>query len=131
MHPDQEALLLAGDACQMAHLAWGEPELRYCRDVLDRDLALRPSLVGAYRALRDGTGLDGALGEIPAAAAGRLLAVLLELGLVELDGDDGRLIVPPAQHTDLERSPAFRAAAARHAEGTAWLTSASATPQAA
>ena len=130
MHPDQEALLLSGDSSQMAHLAWGEPELRYCRDVLDRDLALRPSLVGTYRALRDGAGLDAALGALPAAAAGRLLAVLLELGLVELDGGDG-VTVPPAQHTDLERSPAFRAAAARHAEGAAWLTSASATPQAA
>jgi single-stranded-DNA-specific exonuclease len=131
LHPDQEALLLHGDSCQMAHLAWGEPELRYCRDVLDRDLELRPSLVGAYRALRDGAGLDGALGELPTAAAGRLLAVLLELGLVELDHSGEGVTVPPAHHTDLERSPAFRAAAARHAEGAAWLTSASATPQAA
>jgi single-stranded-DNA-specific exonuclease len=130
MHPDQEALLLAGDPSQMAHLAWGEPELRYCRDVLDRDLALRPSLVGTYRALREGAGLDAALGDRGAAPAGRLLAVLLELGLVEVD-DGGGLTVPPAQHTDLERSPAFLAAAARHAEGSAWLTSASATPQAA
>jgi single-stranded-DNA-specific exonuclease len=130
MHPDQEALLLAGDPSQIAHLAWGEPELRYCRDVLDRDLALRPSLTGTYRALRGGTGLDGALGDLPAASAGRLLAVLLELGLVEIDAG-GDVSVPPAQHTDLERSPAFRAAAARHAEGTAWLTSASATPRAA
>jgi single-stranded-DNA-specific exonuclease len=136
MHPDQEALLLSGDCAQMAHLAWGEPELRYCRDVLDRDLALRPSLAGTYRALRGGAGLDTALGarggrgEI---AAGRLLAVLLELGLVEL-GDEqepDHVIVPPVQHTDLARSPAFRAAAARHSQGAAWLTSASATPQAA
>jgi single-stranded-DNA-specific exonuclease len=130
LHPDHEALLLAGDRSQMAHLAWGEPELRYGRDVLDRDLALRPSLVGTYRALRAGAGLDEALGELPAAPAGRVLAVLLELGLVEVD-DVGAVSVPPAQHTDLERSPAFRAAAARHAEGAAWLTSASATPQAA
>jgi single-stranded-DNA-specific exonuclease len=133
LHPDQEALLIAGDPSQMAHLAWGEPELRYGRDVLDRDLALRPSLVGAYRALRGGVGLDAALGDRGGwgeIAAGRLLTVLLELGLVEVE-DGGGLSVPPAQHTDLERSPAFRAAAARHAEGTAWLTSASVTPQAA
>jgi single-stranded-DNA-specific exonuclease len=133
LHPDQEALLIAGDPSQMAHLAWGEPELRYGRDVLDRDLALRPSLVGAYRALRGGVGLDAALGDRGGwgeIAAGRLLAVLLELGLVEVE-DGGELSVPPARHTDLERSPAFRAAAARHAEGTAWLTSASVTPQAA
>ncbi|MCW2986098.1 MAG: single-stranded-DNA-specific exonuclease RecJ, partial [Conexibacter sp.] len=130
LHPDQEALVAAGHPAQMAHLAWGEPELRCSRDVLDRDLALRPSLVGTYRALRDGAALDVALGHRPAAPAGRLLRVLHELGLVELD-DGGHVTVPPAQHTDLERSPAFRAAAARHAEGTAWLTSASVTPQAA
>jgi single-stranded-DNA-specific exonuclease len=126
LHPDQEAVLTAGSPAQMAHLAWGEPELRYCRDVLDRDLALRPALVGAYRALRDGSPLDAALGSRPAHAAGRLLAVLVELGLVEVDAD-GRVSVPPAQHTELERSTAFAAAARRHAEGTAWLTSANAT----
>jgi single-stranded-DNA-specific exonuclease len=130
MHPDQEALLLAGEVGQMAHLAWGEPELRYCRDVLDRDLALRPSLVETYRALRDGSSLDAALGQRPAAVAGRLLAVLHELGLVELDGE-GAVTVPPAQQTELERSPAFRAAAQRHAEATAWLISESTTAQAA
>ena len=54
LHPDQQAVLTAGDPTRMAHLAWGEPELRYSRDVLDRDTALRPALVGAYRALRDG-----------------------------------------------------------------------------
>ncbi|WCB94277.1 RecJ-like ssDNA exonuclease [Baekduia alba] len=127
MHPDQEAVLTAGDPTRMAHLAWGEPELRYSRDVLDRDTALRPALVGAYRALRDGSALDAALAQRPAHAAGRLLAVLVELGLVEVDPADGSVTVPAAQHTDLERSPAFVAAQRRHAEGTAWLTSASAT----
>ncbi|HEY4094687.1 MAG TPA: hypothetical protein VGM33_04210, partial [Baekduia sp.] len=116
---------------QLAHLAWGDPELRFGRDVLDRDLALRPSLVAAYRALRDGAGLDGALGTRPVAPAGRLLAVLTELGLVELDGAGDVTVPPPSASTDLERSPAFRAAARRHAEGLAWLTSASVTPQAA
>jgi single-stranded-DNA-specific exonuclease len=51
--------------------------------------------------------------------------VLVELGLVEVDAG-GEISVPPAQHTDLERSTAFVAAARRHAEGTAWLTSANA-----
>ncbi|MCW3002674.1 MAG: single-stranded-DNA-specific exonuclease RecJ [Conexibacter sp.] len=133
LHPGQEALLLAGGSDGMAHLAWGEPELRFGRDVLDRDLELRPTLVGAYRALRDGAALDAALGErgrASATRAGRLLAVLVELGLVELD-DAGDVTVPPARPTDLERSPAFRAAAQRHAEGMAWLTSGSATSRAA
>jgi hypothetical protein len=57
-----------------------------------------------------------------------MLRVLVELGLVELDGDDLR--VPAAQSTDLDRSATFRHAAARHAEALAWLTS-SATPRAA
>jgi single-stranded-DNA-specific exonuclease len=127
-HPDHEALLQAGDVDGVTHLAWGDPELRFAVDVLDRDLALRPGLVGAYRALRDGDGLPAALGDRPAAAGGRMLRVLVELGLVELDGDDLR--VPAAQSTDLDRSATFRHAAARHAEALAWLTS-SATPRAA
>jgi single-stranded-DNA-specific exonuclease len=126
LHPDHEELLLSGAPDQLAHMAWGDPELRFGRDVLDRDLALRPSLVAAYRALRDGGTLDAALAGRPLAPAARLLAVLTELGLVELD-DQGDVTVPPSVPTDLERSAAFRAAAQRHAEGLAWLTSASAT----
>jgi single-stranded-DNA-specific exonuclease len=128
-HPDHEVLLRRGGPGRMAHLAWGPPELRCSREILDRDLALRPSLTGAYRALRDGSDVAAALAPLPAPAAGRLLRVLAELGLVEVD-DDG-VAVPPAQRTELERSPTFRAAAARHAEGRAWLTSASETPRAA
>jgi single-stranded-DNA-specific exonuclease len=130
LHPAQEALLTEGHPAQMAHLAWGEPELRYSRDVLERDHDLRPGLVGAYRALRDGRSLADALGHRPVVAAARLLAVLVELGLVTVD--DGRAaLAPDVAPTDLERSIAFRHAKRRHAEGTAWLTSASATPQAA
>jgi single-stranded-DNA-specific exonuclease len=124
LHPGQERLLHGVDGRGFAHLAWGEPELRCARDVLDRDLALRPGLVEAYRALRDGRHLDDALGRRPAAAAGRLLAVLVELGLVAVD-DDGAVEVPDVPRTELERSPTFRAAARRHAEGLAWLTNAS------
>jgi single-stranded-DNA-specific exonuclease len=130
-HPDQEALLAAGHPAQMAHLAWGEPELRYSRDVLERDLALRPGLVGTYRALRDGRSLLDALGALPVAAAGRVLGVLLELGLAEVDDGGTVTVPPPTQPTDLERSVAFQQAKQRHAEGTAWLTSASVTPRAA
>jgi single-stranded-DNA-specific exonuclease len=130
-HPDQEALLTAGHPAQMAHLAWGEPELRYSRDVLERDHELRPGLVAAYRALRDGRGLADAVGHRPAGAAARLLAVLLELGLAERHPDGRVALVPDASPTDLERSHAFQHAKRRHAEGTAWLTSESATPRAA
>jgi single-stranded-DNA-specific exonuclease len=130
LHPAHEALLLGGRADQVAHLAWGPEELRFGRDVLDRDLALRPALVGAYRALRDGDALAAVLGQRPAPVAGRILRVLAELGLVEV-ADDDSVVVPPAQPTDLERSATFRKAAERHAEGVAWLTSASATQRAA
>jgi single-stranded-DNA-specific exonuclease len=130
LHPDQEALLTSGHPAQMAHLAWGEPELRYSRDVLERDHDLRPGLVGAYRALRDGRSAADAVGHRPAVAAGRLLAVLVELGLVTVD--DGHVaLVPDVAPTDLEHSLAYRHAKRRHAEGTAWLTNASATPRAA
>jgi single-stranded-DNA-specific exonuclease len=130
-HPDQEALLAAGHPAQMAHLAWGEPELRYSRDVLERDLALRPGLVGTYRALRDGRSLLDALGDRGEIPAGRLLGVLLELGLAEVDDGGAVTVPPPSQPTELERSVAFQHAKQRHAEGTAWLTSASVTPRAA
>jgi single-stranded-DNA-specific exonuclease len=130
LHPDQEGLLRRGGSNRMAHLAWGHPELRCAREILDRDLALRPSLTGAYRALRDGSDVGAALAGRPAAAAARVLAVLAELGLVAVDGS-GAVDVPVVERTELERSAAFRAAAARHAEGVAWLTSASATPRAA
>ncbi|WP_267128340.1 hypothetical protein [Baekduia soli] len=130
LHPDHEALLLRGGSDRMAHLAWGSPELRCARETLHRDYALRPSLGRAYRALRDGAGLVGALGSLPAASAARMLRVLLELGLVEV-GEDGEVAVPPAQRTELERSPSFRAAARRHDEGLRWLTSVSETSQAA
>jgi single-stranded-DNA-specific exonuclease len=133
-HPDHEAVLHAGAAATkdggFIHLAWGEPELRCSRDVLDRDHALRPSLVGAYRALRDGSDLGAALGRRPVDGAARVLAVLLELGLVALD-DDGTISVPAAGRTDLERSPTFSAAARHHAEAVAWLTSESVTSRAA
>jgi single-stranded-DNA-specific exonuclease len=130
LHPDHEALLRRGRGDRMAHLAWGVPELRCSREILDRDYALRPSLIGAYRALRDGSDLGAALGHLPAPVAARLVRVLVELGLVDVD-DGGRVDVPPAQRTELERSATFRWAEDRHAEGMAWLSSASETSRAA
>ncbi|HEU4976407.1 MAG TPA: single-stranded-DNA-specific exonuclease RecJ [Baekduia sp.] len=139
-HPEHDALLRSAGAvpgagpgagrARFTHLAWGAPELRFARDVLDRDYALRPGLAGAYRALRDGGDLVAALGSRPAAAAGRTLRVLRELDLAELDGE--HVVVPAARdRTELERSPTFRWAAQRHAEGMAWLSSVRATSRAA
>jgi single-stranded-DNA-specific exonuclease len=104
-------------------LAWGDPELRYAGDVLQRDLELRPALAAVFRALRDHgpDGLAGALDGWPAPAAGRAVRVLVELGLVEAAGLHA---VAGAARTELERSATFRAARARHDEARAWLSSA-------
>ena len=86
---------------QATHLAWGEPELRFAAHIHEREYGLRASLAALYRALRDrggaaGEELEAALrGDGPrprsAALAGRLLRVLAELDLVELDrGADRR-----------------------------------------
>jgi single-stranded-DNA-specific exonuclease len=53
------------------------------------------------------------------AAAGRALRVLEEVGLLRMDGRVAALL--PAQRTDLDRSPAFRAYTTRLAEGRARL----------
>jgi single-stranded-DNA-specific exonuclease len=128
-HPDHEAALLAGPADAWAHLAWGAAELAYAQHVVDRDLALRPGLVEAYRALRAGSDVAAALGERPVHAAARMVRVLAELGLVVAEGDS--LAVPVARRTDLDASPTFRGAADRHAEACTWLRRRSATRQAA
>jgi single-stranded-DNA-specific exonuclease len=114
----------------MVHLAWGEAELRCSRDALDRDFLLRPGLVAAYRALRDGQPLRDAFGQVPAQRAGRVLAVLLELGLVELSGPGEELlqVLPGPARTELESSTVFQLAASEHEERVAWLNELSAAP---
>jgi single-stranded-DNA-specific exonuclease len=114
------------------HLAWGDPELRFAQHVFAELHALRAPLEAVYRALRERAGdLEAALrgdgGGIPPrppALAGRVLRVLHELGLVELDRDAFAAVVPPAQRTDLGASPAYRAYEARRLDGERWLSSA-------
>ncbi len=125
----QRALLQDLARERPAHLAWGEPELRFSEDVLEPDHAPRAALAALYRTFRDhpGAALEDALRGDPvaqrtAAQAGRLLRVLLELGLVALDRDAGTVAVLDAGRTELERSEAFRAYAARVQEGRAWLS---------
>jgi len=112
-------------------LAWGRPELDFALQIHERDFRLREPLTALYRALRDAGGAEGdrliALlrGEgtpRPARLAGRLLAVLAELGLVAIDLDRRAVAVPAAQRTELERSATYRAAQDRLEEGFAWLT---------
>jgi single-stranded-DNA-specific exonuclease len=108
------SLALAGGAGAAVHLVWGEPEAAFALAVAEAVLDLRAPAAALYRALRDGGSLAEVLAATgPPAVAGRALRVLAELGLVEVDRAALRVRVPPAQRTELERSPAFRAAAAR------------------
>ena len=116
-----------------AHLAWGEPELRFAARIHQWDFALRDPLKSLYRALRgrgeiSGEALEAVLrGEGPqprsAALAGRLVRVLSELGLVEIDreGQALQVIASPAR-TALERSAAYRAYHRRLEDGLRYLT---------
>ncbi len=116
LHPAQHGLLERLGTGRAAHLAWGDPELPFAHAVLQRQHAPRPALAAFYRALREG-GLRAV--RHPAWLAAQLLSVLAELGLCDPSGQ----LVDGAGRQDLERSPAFRALAARHAEGLAWLSS--------
>ena len=116
----------------LVHLAWGEPEVDWTKAIHEREHDLRPALTAVYRALRARSGATG--DELAAALregdelrspaqAGRVLRVLVELGLVEHDG--GRVTVDPApSHTDLDRSDAYRAYRARGEDELRWLTTA-------
>ncbi len=124
-HPALQTLVESGRPEQLAHLCWGAAELRFAQHVHDEQHALRDHITAAYRLLRRAPGdVEAALPCSPV-AAGRVLAVLRELGLVELQLRPLAITVPPfARRTALERAPTFAACAARHSEGDAWLRSA-------
>ena len=132
--PAALGLLERPSAQAIAHLAWGEPELRFAQRIHQWDFALRDPLTALYRALRGpgavrGEALEAALrgeGSQPrsAALAGRLVRVLSELDLAVLDRDEQvlRLTETPGR-TALERSGAFRAYHRRLEDGLRYLTS--------
>jgi len=135
--PGQEAAARTG---AFTHLAWGEPELRFSRQILEQELGLRASLVALYRSLRERDGAAG--GELEAALrgdgshgrsaalAGRLVRVLTELGLVSLDREGPALrVVQGAERTELERSAAYRAYGKRLEDGLRFLSSVTAGPR--
>ncbi|HEU0250486.1 MAG TPA: hypothetical protein VFR48_07170, partial [Solirubrobacteraceae bacterium] len=125
------ARAVAGEPSQTAHLAWGEPELRFALHIHEQEYELRASLAGLYRALRDrgsaeGEGLEAALrGDGPQprspALAGRLLRILAELDLVELDRERIGATVLSGHRAKLEASPAFRAYEQRLEDGRRYL----------
>ena len=104
-----------------AHLAWGPAEADFAITAYRAALDLRPQLAEVYRALRElppdasAADLEIALvgaGRYPRGArvCARLLRVLTELGLVELDlaGPECRIL--DAVRSDLDLSPTYRAA---------------------
>jgi single-stranded-DNA-specific exonuclease len=131
-HEHRAGLLHAGGPGGFAHLAWGEPELRFARQINEQEYGLRAPLAALYRALRD---RDGAAGEEletvlradadrprSPALAGRLLRVLAELRLVSLDRHRAAVSLTAAGRTALERSPAFRAYEDRREDGERYLS---------
>jgi single-stranded-DNA-specific exonuclease len=129
--------LLAGGG-GFAHLAWGEPELRFAQQMHELEYGLRASLVAFYRALRlrgrvTGQELEHLLrGDgphaRPARLAARLIKVLAELELVSLDRDLPALAIAGAAPTALERSLAYRVYAQQYEDGRRFLSSANHLP---
>ncbi len=121
-----------------AYLAWGEPELRFAKQMHELEYGLRASLVAFYRSLKlrgrvAGEELEHLLrGDgphpRPARLAGRLIKVLAELELVSLDRDLPALAIVGAAPTALERSAAYRVYAQRYEDGQRFLSSANHLP---
>jgi single-stranded-DNA-specific exonuclease len=103
-----------------AHLAWGPAEAEFALQVWRSQLDLRPALADAYRALRGSPPEAGAdalrralqgTGRYPRdpGTCARLVEILGELGLVELDAERPACRVVEGARADLERSVAYRA----------------------
>jgi single-stranded-DNA-specific exonuclease len=116
------------------HLAWGVPELDFALRIHEWNFALRDPLTDVYRALRAVRAARGDAGETvlrgtgpqprSAALAGRLVRVLTELGLADLDrGGPALQVAESPQRTALERSAAFTAYQRRLEDGRQYLTS--------
>ena len=112
---EQARRRLAAVACERTYLAWGAPELRFAAHTHEREYGLRNSLAASYRALRDrgelaGRELETVLrGEAPSPeAAGRLLRVLTEVGLVALDRRRAAIAVTERRRATLDLSAAYR-----------------------
>jgi single-stranded-DNA-specific exonuclease len=117
------------------HLAWGAPELRFAQAIHEWEYTLLEPLRGLYRRLREAGERrgghaeallrgDGAQPRTPA-LGGRLVRVLHELALVEVDRAGLGLRALAGQRTRPEHSPAYVTYARRLEEGRECLTSAS------
>ncbi len=117
------------------HSAWGEQERAFALRVLDHELGLRRPLADLFGRISGAAPLQGAAlrralagpgnhphGPEPAA---RCVRVLAELDLVDMQagGPERTLGAVSSEQTELERSGAFRAYAARLEEGQRYLAS--------
>ena len=103
------------------------PELRFAEHIHEREYGLRDPLAACYRTLRDrggaaGQDLEAALrGDGPQQRspelAGRLLRVLTEIGLIQLDLERAAVAVTERRRVSLESSPAYRQYERRRLEG--------------
>jgi single-stranded-DNA-specific exonuclease len=100
---------------QRLYLAWGAAELRFAEHIHRQEYALRDSLAACYRVLRNrggavGRELETVLreGAPSPEAAGRVLRILTEVELVDLDRERWAVTVIPRGRVALERSPAYR-----------------------
>jgi single-stranded-DNA-specific exonuclease len=116
------------------HRIWARGGDELAEGCWDREWAPRASLAEIYRALAAGELHGENLGEalcgggryrLRAEVAARCVRVLGELGIAQLGGSPGErsLRVLSSERTQLERSAAWRAAAARHEEGRRFLRS--------
>jgi hypothetical protein len=107
-----------------AHLAWGPTEAEFALLVYRAELDLRPALTEVFRALRalpddaDPEAVETALagtGRYPRTpeCCARLLAVLDELELVELDVAGRSCLIREGTRADLTRSSTYRACGER------------------
>jgi single-stranded-DNA-specific exonuclease len=115
-------------APQRLYLAWGQAELRFAAHKHQQEYGLRDSLTACYRTLRDrggaaGRGLEAVLREEAPSpeGAGRLLRVLTEVGLVDLDRQRATVTVTPRRRVTLEQSPAYRDYQQTRQDGQAYL----------
>jgi single-stranded-DNA-specific exonuclease len=134
-HAHLQALLERPSGPAWTHLAWGDAELGFARRIHEWDFALRIPLTELYRRLRRdgevrGEAWEAVLtGEGPQprspALAGRLLRVLAELDLVDLErgAEPALRVVETPARTALEASASFRAYHRRLEDGLSYLTS--------
>ncbi len=125
---EAEDLLAAGPVGSFAHQLWGQAEVRFTLDELERNADLRGSMASVYRALRDSP--DQPLLEqlrsgdelrTPVQMA-LIIRVLEELGLARFDGIALQLLAAPGERRDLESSPAFAENARASEEARGWLS---------